>query len=117
MSRFNTNSIFSWINSHIIDYPTAINLNYNWSFGSSAGFCLAIQILSGAFLAMHYAGEAHYAFSSVEHIMRDVKSGWLIRYMHANGASFFFIVVYAHIFRGFCYGLYIKPQTIVDGNG
>nr|YP_003288990.1 apocytochrome B [Saccharina ochotensis]BAI48576.1 apocytochrome B [Saccharina ochotensis] len=110
MSRFNVNAIFSWVDSHIIDYPTAMNLNYNWSFGSTAGFCLVIQILSGAFLAMHYAGETHYAFSSVEHIMRDVKSGWLIRYMHANGASFFFIVVYAHIFRGLYYGSYMEPR-------
>nr|YP_011008060.1 apocytochrome B [Desmarestia aculeata]WBP69926.1 apocytochrome B [Desmarestia aculeata] len=110
MSRLNLNAIISWVDSHIIDYPTAMNLNYNWSFGSSAGFCLAIQILSGAFLAMHYASETHYAFSSVEHIMRDVKSGWLIRYMHANGASFFFIVVYAHIFRGLYYGSYMEPR-------
>ena len=104
------NSLLSWVDSHIIDYPTAMNLNYNWSFGSSAGFCLVIQILSGAFLAMHYTSETHYAFSSVEHIMRDVKSGWLIRYMHANGASFFFIVVYAHIFRGLYYGSYMEPR-------
>nr|QWK45001.1 apocytochrome B [Analipus japonicus] len=110
MARWNLNSILSWVDSHIIDYPTAMNLNYNWSFGSSAGFCLVIQILSGAFLAMHYASETHYAFSSVEHIMRDVKSGWLIRYMHANGASFFFIVVYAHIFRGLYYGSYMEPR-------
>nr|YP_011008235.1 apocytochrome B [Halosiphon tomentosus]WBP70136.1 apocytochrome B [Halosiphon tomentosus] len=110
MARWNLNAILSWVDSHIIDYPTAMNLNYNWSFGSSAGFCLVIQILSGAFLAMHYASETHYAFSSVEHIMRDVKSGWLIRYMHANGASFFFIVVYAHIFRGLYYGSYMEPR-------
>ena len=91
MVRWNLRAILSWVDSHIIDYPTAMNLNYNWSFGSTAGFCLLIQILSGAFLAMHYASETHYAFSSVEHMMRDVKSGWLIRYMHANGASFFYL--------------------------
>nr|YP_010401843.1 apocytochrome b [Sargassum graminifolium]UQV81018.1 apocytochrome b [Sargassum graminifolium] len=110
MTRWNLNAILSWVDSHIIDYPTAMNLNYNWSFGSTAGFCLLIQILSGAFLAMHYASETHYAFSSVEHIMRDVKSGWLIRYMHANGASFFFMLVYAHIFRGLYYGSYMEPR-------
>nr|QWE51010.1 cytochrome b [Phaeophyceae sp.] len=110
MSRFNLDGIISWIDSHIIDYPTAMNLNYNWSFGAAAGFCLVIQILSGSFLAMHYVSDTHYAFSSIEHIMRDVKGGWLIRYIHSNGASLFFIVVYAHIFRGLYFGSFMEPR-------
>jgi len=81
-----------------------------WSFGSTAGICLVIQILTGVFLAMHYTPHIDLAFSSVEHIMRDVNNGWLIRYLHANGASMFFIVVYCHIFRGLYYGSYIYPR-------
>nr|YP_010032391.1 cytochrome b [Schizocladia ischiensis]QOW07605.1 cytochrome b [Schizocladia ischiensis] len=109
-SRWNLHPILAWVDSHIIDYPTPMNINYNWSFGSAAGFCLGIQILSGVFLAMHYTPEIHLAFSSLEHIMRDVNNGWLVRYIHANGASFFFIVVYCHIFRGLYYGSYIEPR-------
>ena len=108
--RWNKNSIFSFTSSHIIDYPTPINLTYFWSFGSMAGFCLVIQILTGVFLAMHYSPHVNLAFDSVEHIMRDVNNGWLIRYLHANGASFFFIVIYSHIFRGLYYGSYITPR-------
>jgi len=96
--------------SHVIDYPTPSNLTYAWSFGSTAGFCLIIQILTGVFLAMHYTPHIDLAFVSVEHIMRDVNNGWLIRYMHANGASMFFIVVYSHIFRGLYYGSYMHPR-------
>merc|ERR1712146_804001 len=84
--------------------------SYAWSFGALAGICLVIQIITGIFLAMHYTPHIDYAFSSVEHIMRDVNSGWLIRYMHANGASMFFIVVYSHIFRGLYYGSYMTPR-------
>jgi len=98
------------LNSHVIDYPTPSNLTYAWSFGSTAGFCLIIQILTGVFLAMHYTPHIDLAFVSVEHIMRDVNNGWLIRYMHANGASMFFIVVYSHIFRGLYYGSYMHPR-------
>jgi len=108
--RWNKNDILSFIDSHIIDYPTPINLNYMWSFGSTAGICLGIQIVTGIFLAMHYTPHIVYAFSSVEHIMRDVNNGWLIRYLHANGASMFFIVVYCHIFRGLYFGSYISPR-------
>jgi ubiquinol-cytochrome c reductase cytochrome b subunit len=100
----------SILNSHVIDYPTPSNLTYAWSFGSTAGFCLVIQILTGVFLAMHYTPHIDLAFVSVEHIMRDVNNGWLIRYMHANGASMFFIVVYSHIFRGLYYGSYMYPR-------
>jgi len=108
--RWNKNSILSFVDAHIIDYPTPVNLNYMWSFGSAAGICLVIQIITGIFLAMHYTPHVEFAFSSVEHIMRDVNNGWLIRYLHANGASMFFIVVYCHIFRGLYYGSYIHPR-------
>jgi len=82
--------ILSFANNHIVDYPTPSNLTYFWSFGSLAGICLVIQIITGIFLAMHYTPHVDFAFASVEHIMRDVPNGWLLRYMHANGASFFF---------------------------
>jgi len=88
-----------------------------WSFGSTAGICLAIQILTGIFLAMHYSSHVDYAFSSVEHIMRDVNNGWLIRYLHANGASMFFIVTYCHIFRGLYFGSYMNPRGSLWNSG
>ena len=94
-------------------YPVPRNLNYFWNFGVLAGAALAIQIVTGIVLAMHYAANATVAFESVEHIMRDVNSGWLLRYAHANGASFFFIVVYIHIFRGLFYGSYKAPREMV----
>ena len=105
------------MDSHIVHYPSPINLNYAWSFGSTAGICLIIQILTGIFLAMHYTPHIDLAFSSVEHIMRDVNNGWLIRYMHANGASMFFIVVYCHIFRGLYYGSYMEPRQLLWCSG
>ena len=108
--RWVKNSILSVINNHLVDYPTPINQNYFFGFGSLAGVMLIIQILTGIFLAMHYTPHIDLAFSSVEHIMRDVNNGWLIRYAHANGASFFFIMVYIHIFRGLYYGSYITPR-------
>jgi quinol-cytochrome oxidoreductase complex cytochrome b subunit len=108
--RWNKKSLFAVVNNHLIDYPTPINLNYFYGFGSLAGIMLVIQILTGIFLAMHYTPHIDLAFNSVEHIMRDVNNGWLIRYTHANGASFFFIVVYVHIFRGLYYGSYITPR-------
>jgi quinol-cytochrome oxidoreductase complex cytochrome b subunit len=110
MSRWNQKSLFTILNNHLIDYPTPINFNYFYGFGLLAGIMLAIQILTGIFLAMHYTPHIDLAFNSVEHIMRDVNDGWLIRYIHANGASFFFIVVYLHIFRGLYYGSYITPR-------
>ena len=105
--------IFSVINDHLIEYPTPANLNYWWGFGSLAGICLILQILTGIFLAMHYTCHVDLAFASVEHIMRDVEGGWLLRYMHANGASMFFIVVYVHLFRGLYYGSYASPREFV----
>lgn len=115
--RWNKKSIFAVINNHLIDYPTPINLNYFYGFGSLAGIMLVVQILTGIFLAMHYTPHIDLAFNSVEHIMRDVNNGWLIRYTHANGASFFFIVVYIHIFRGLYYGSYITPREYLWCSG
>jgi ubiquinol-cytochrome c reductase cytochrome b subunit len=105
--------LFSTLNDHLIDYPTPSNLSYWWNYGSLAGICLVIQIITGIFLAMHYTPHVDLAFLSVEHIMRDVTGGWLLRYMHANGASMFFIVVYLHIFRGLYYGSYASPRELV----
>ncbi len=105
--------LVSVVNDHLIDYPTPSNLNYMWSFGSLAGICLVVQILSGIFLAMHYTPNIDLAFASVEHIMRDVEGGWFLRYLHANGASMFFIVVYLHILRGLYYGSYASPRELV----
>jgi ubiquinol-cytochrome c reductase cytochrome b subunit len=95
------------------EYPTPKNLSYWWNFGSLAGIALVIMIVSGITLAMHYTPHVDYAFDSVERIMRDVNYGWLIRYIHMNGASFFFIVVYIHIFRGLYYGSYKAPREIL----
>ena len=94
-------------------YPVPKNLNYAWNFGVLAGVALMIQIVTGIVLAMHYSAYAPTAFQSVEHIMRDVNGGWLFRYIHANGASFFFVVVYIHIFRGLYYGSYKTPRELV----
>lgn len=105
--------LFSILNQHLIDYPTPSNISYWWGFGSLAGLCLVIQIITGVFLAMHYTPHVDLAFNSVEHIMRDVKGGWLLRYMHANGASMFFTAVYIHIFRGLFYGSYTSPREFI----
>ncbi|MDT9599838.1 cytochrome b [Sphingosinicella rhizophila] len=94
-------------------YPVPRNLNYFWNFGVLAGIALAIQIVTGIVLAMHYVPSGTEAFASVEHIMRNVNQGWLLRYAHANGASFFFIVTYIHIFRGLYYGSYKAPREMV----
>jgi len=87
------------LGAHLIDYPSPTNLGYLWGVGSTAGLCLGIQIVTGIFLAMHYTPHVDLAFASVEHIMRDVNNGWLLRYLHANGASMFFIAVYVHIWQ------------------
>jgi len=99
--------------SHLTDYPTPKNLNYWWTFGGILTFCLITQIVTGLTLAMHYIAHADMAFESVEHIMRDVNYGWLIRYIHANGASMFFLAVYIHIFRSLFYGSYKSPREII----
>ena len=105
--------IFSTLRHTLVDYPTPKNLNYWWNFGSLAGFFLVLQIVTGIVLAMHYNPSVEGAFNSIEHIMRDVNYGWLIRYVHMNGASFFFIVVYIHIFRGLYYGSYKSPRELL----
>ncbi len=99
--------------NHLTDYPTPKNLNYWWTFGGILTFCLITQIVTGLVLAMHYIAHADMAFQSVEHIMRDVNYGWLIRYIHANGASMFFLAVYIHIFRSLFYGSYKSPREII----
>ncbi len=94
-------------------YPVPRNLNFFWNFGVLSGAALMVQIITGIILAMHFAANGALAFDSVEHIMRDVNSGWLIRYAHMNGASMFFIVVYTHIFRGLYYGSFKPPREVV----
>ncbi|MEZ5922561.1 MAG: cytochrome b N-terminal domain-containing protein [Parvularculaceae bacterium] len=96
-----------------VDFPTPKNLNYWWTFGGILAVCLVVQIITGVVLAMHYTPEKTLAFSSVEHIMRDVNYGWLMRYVHANGASMFFIAVYIHMFRGLYYGSYKEPREVL----
>lgn len=115
--RVNKNYILSLLDSHIIHYASPLNLTYAWSFGSLAGLCLVTQMVSGIFLAMHYSPNTDLAFSSIEHIMRDVNNGWLIRYMHANGASMFFITVYLHVGRGLYYGSYVTPRELLWCSG
>ncbi|WP_395826187.1 cytochrome bc complex cytochrome b subunit [Elstera sp.] len=118
------NGLVKWIDSRLpiftlLDhsvgsgYPTPRNLNYFWNFGSLAGVVLVVMILSGIFLAMNYTAHVDFAFNSVERIMRDVNGGWMIRYIHVNGASMFFIVVYIHIFRGLYYGSYKAPRELL----
>jgi len=99
--------------SSLIYYPVPSNITYYWNFGVLAGLCLGIQIITGITLAMHYTPHIDLAFLSVEHIMRDVSYGWLLRYVHANGASMFFIVIYMHMFRGLYYSSYSHPREFV----
>jgi ubiquinol-cytochrome c reductase cytochrome b subunit len=101
------------VNDHLVDYPTPSNLTLFWNYGFLAGMCLAVQLITGIALAMHYTPHIDLAFLSVEHIMRDVNNGWFLRYAHANGASMFFITVFIHIGRGLYYGSYMKPRGFV----
>jgi ubiquinol-cytochrome c reductase cytochrome b subunit len=101
------------VHSSFVVYPTPRNLNYWWNFGAILVFMLAAQIATGIVLAMHYTPHVDYALFSVEHIMRDVNYGWLMRYLHANGASLFFFAVYIHIFRGLYYGSYKEPREVL----
>ena len=117
------NAIIKWIDSRLPiftfakhslqDYPTPKNLSYWWNFGSIAGIILVVMIATGIFLAMHYTPHTAFAFDSVERIMRDVNYGWLMRYVHMNGGSMFFIVVYIHLFRGMYYGSFKSPREIL----
>ena len=100
------------VNAYLIDAPTPANISYLWNFGSLLALCLIIQIVTGVTLAMHYTPSVAEAFNSVEHIMRDVNNGWLVRYLHANTASAFFFLVYLHIGRGLYYGSYKSPRTL-----
>ena len=99
--------------SSFIVYPTPRNLNYWWTFGGILSFMLAAQIITGVVLAMHYTPHVDLAFNSVEQIMRDVNYGWLLRYLHANGASMFFLAAYIHMFRGMYYGSYKEPREVL----
>jgi ubiquinol-cytochrome c reductase cytochrome b/c1 subunit len=101
------------VHSTFIAYPTPRNLNYWWAFGGILALMLGSQIVTGIVLAMHYTPHADMAFNSVEHIMRDVNYGWLLRYLHSNGASMFFIAVYIHMFRGMYYGSYKEPREVL----
>lgn len=111
------NSILNFIYHALVSYKAPASLSYLWNFGSLALFCLVLQIITGIFLAMHYVASPDLAFNSVEHIMRDVNYGWLMRYLHANGASMFFLVVYIHIFRGLYYGSYMYPREFLWCSG
>ena len=106
------NPLLSILNSYLIDAPTPANISYLWNFGSLLGLCLVIQIVTGVTLAMHYTPSVLEAFNSVEHIMRDVNNGWLIRYVHSNTASAFFFILYLHVGRGLYYGSYKSPRTL-----
>lgn len=112
MKLLKSHPFLSLANSYVIDSPQPSNLNYAWNFGSLLALCLGIQIVTGVTLAMHYTPNIDLAFISVEHIMRDVNYGWMIRYLHANTASFFFLFVYLHIGRGLYYGSYKSPRAL-----
>ena len=111
------NSRRAILNNHLVDYPTPTNISYYQGFGSMSGLMLVVQLVTGIFRAMHYTPHVDRAFASVEHIMRDVNYGQRLRYMHANGASFFFIVLYRHIARGRYYGSYAHPRGHRQGSG
>jgi len=122
-----TNRVIAWIDQRfpltafvkheLTDYPTPRNLSYWWNFGFLAGFILVLQIASGVFLAMHYKPDVHLAFDSVQYIMREVNYGWLLRYLHAVGASAFFIVIYIHMARTLYYGSYRAPRELMWWSG
>jgi len=105
--------MFSYMHHELYEYPTPRNLSYWWNFGSLAGIVLVIMIGTGIVLAMHYTPHVDYAFDSVERIMRDVNYGWLLRYLHMNGGSAFFFIVYIHLFRGLYYGSYKAPRELL----
>ena len=105
--------IVAFTKDHALDFPTPKNLNYWWTFGGILAVMLVVQIVTGVVLVMHYTPQVDMAFGSVEHIMRDVNYGWLMRYLHMNGASMFFIAVYIHMFRGMYYGSYKAPREVL----
>ena len=123
MSFQTDNKLIKWFDDRLplvsvmhhtfVQHPYPRNLNVAYQFGSILGVMLTLQIVTGIVLAMHYTAHTSMAFDSVEHIMRDVNYGWLLRYMHANGASMFFIAVYLHMFRGLYYGSYKAPREMI----
>jgi ubiquinol-cytochrome c reductase cytochrome b subunit len=113
MRLLKSNSLLKLVNSYVIDTSQPSNISYLWNFGSLLLVCLIIQVITGVTLAMHYSPNIMEAFNSIEHIMRDVNNGWLIRYLHSNTASAFFFLVYLHIGRGMYYGSYKSPRTLV----
>ena len=118
---------FSWVDERfplseaikheLTEYPVPRNLNYMWNFGFLAMFVLIVQLVSGIFLAMHYKADVNMAFDSVQHIMRDVNYGWLIRYLHSTGASAFFAVIFIHMWRTLYYGSYRRPRELLWWTG
>nr|WKU84207.1 cytochrome b [Talahua fervida] len=115
MTLRTTHPILKIANNALIDLPTPVNISMWWNFGSLLGLCLIIQILTGLFLAMHYTADISMAFNSVDHICRNVNYGWLLRTLHANGASFFFICIYMHVGRGLYYGSFLFTPTWLSG--
>lgn len=113
MRILKSHPLLKMVNSYVIDSAQPSNISYLWNFGSLLAVCLVIQIVTGVTLGMHYTPSILEAFDSVEHIMRDVNNGWLIRYLHSNTASAFFFIVYLHIGRGLYYGSYKAPRTLV----
>jgi ubiquinol-cytochrome c reductase cytochrome b subunit len=113
MRILKSHPLLRMVNSYVVDSPQPSNISYLWNFGSLLAFCLIIQIITGVTLGMHYTPNISEAFDSVEHIMRDVNNGWLVRYLHSNTASAFFFLVYLHIGRGLYYGSYKAPRTLV----
>ncbi|HJN23651.1 MAG TPA: cytochrome b/b6 [Rhodospirillales bacterium] len=105
--------LFTFMHKELVDYPAPKNLNYWWNFGSLAGIVLVILMVTGILLTAHYTPHVDHAFDSVERIMRDVNYGWLLRYLHMNGGSVFFFIVYIHMFRGLYYGSYKKPRELL----
>nr|WKU84039.1 cytochrome b [Ocyptamus dimidiatus] len=110
-----THPILKIANNALVDLPTPINISMWWNFGSLLGLCLSIQIITGLFLAMHYTADINLAFNSIDHICRNVNYGWLLRTLHANGASFFFICIYLHVGRGMYYGSFVFTPTWLSG--
>ncbi len=113
MRVLKSHPLLKLMNDYLIDASQPANISYNWNFGSLLAVCLIIQIITGVTLAMHYSPNVLEAFDSIEHIMRDVNNGWLIRYLHSNTASAFFFLLYLHIGRGMYYGSYLAPRTLV----
>nr|YP_009918688.1 cytochrome b [Metschnikowia arizonensis]QMJ95745.1 cytochrome b [Metschnikowia arizonensis]QMJ95771.1 cytochrome b [Metschnikowia arizonensis] len=113
MTMRKSNPYMGLMNSYLMDSPQPSSMNYWWNVGSLLGLCLVMQMATGMFTAMHYSSNMELAFNSVEHMMRDVNGGWLMRYMHANGASFFFICLYLHMGKALYYGSYRSPRVLV----